>query len=138
MEGLTRGQLAQRAQINPETVRFYEQEGLLGPPSRTASGYRKFPEAAIDRLAFVKRAKTLGFSLGEIRELQAIQDGHTDACVEVRDLVQNKLAIVRSKKAELETLEAHLGLALRQCNQALRRKRSQRSETCPVLKQIGG
>jgi DNA-binding transcriptional MerR regulator len=80
MEGLTRGQLAQRAQINPETVRFYEQEGLLGPPSRTASGYRKFPEAAIDRLAFVKRAKTLGFSPGEIRELLAIQDGHTDAC----------------------------------------------------------
>jgi len=68
----------------------------------------------------------------------AIQDGHTDACVEVRDLVQNKLAIVRSKNAELETLEAHLGLALRKCNQALRRKRSQRSETCPVLKQIGG
>jgi hypothetical protein len=48
MEGLTRGQLAQRAQINPETVRFYEQDGLLGLPSRTASGYRKFPEAAIE------------------------------------------------------------------------------------------
>ena len=53
MEGLTRGQLAQRAQINLETVRFYEQEGLLAPPSRTASGYRKFAEAAVDRLAFV-------------------------------------------------------------------------------------
>jgi MerR family mercuric resistance operon transcriptional regulator len=90
MEGLTRGQLAQRAQINPETVRFYEQEGLLGPPSRTASGYRKFPETAIDRLAFVKRAKTLGFSLGEIRELLAIQDGHTDACAEVMELVQEQ------------------------------------------------
>src|SRR5258708_1295668 len=138
MEGLTRGQLAQRAQINHETVRFYEQEGLLAPPSRTESGYRKFAESAVDRLAFVKRAKTLGFSLGEIRELLAIQDGNTDACVEVRDLVQNKLAIVRSKKAELETLEAHLALALRKCNQALRRKRTQHSETCPVLKQIGG
>ena len=97
MEGLTRGQLAQRAQINLETVRFYEQEGLLAPPSRTASGYRKFEEAAVDRLAFVKRAKVLGFSLGEIRELLVIQDGHADACVEVRDLLQNKLAIVRAK-----------------------------------------
>jgi len=138
MEGLTRGQLAQRAQINLETVRYYEQEGLLAPPSRTASGYRKFAEVAVDRLAFVKRAKALGFSLGEIRELLVIQDGHADACVEVRDLVQNKLAIVRDKKAEIERLEADLSSALRKCNQALKRKRSQSSETCPVLKQMGG
>ncbi len=61
MEGLTRGQLAKRAQVNLETVRFYEQEGLLVPPSRTVSGYRKFEEVAVDRLAFVKRAKALGF-----------------------------------------------------------------------------
>jgi MerR family mercuric resistance operon transcriptional regulator len=80
----------------------------------------------------------LGFSLGEIRELLAIQDGHADACVEVKDLLQNKLAIVRNKKAELERLEAHLSLALRKCNQALKRKRSSRSEICPVLKQMGG
>ena len=138
MEGLTRGQLAQRAQINLETVRFYEQEGLLAPPSRTASGYRKFEELAVDRLAFVKRAKTLGFSLGEIRELLAIQDGHAGACVEVRDLVRNKLAIVCDKKAELEKLEAQLSAALRKCDRALKRKRSQDSEACPVLKQMSG
>jgi MerR family mercuric resistance operon transcriptional regulator len=88
MEGLTRGQLAQRAQINLETVRFYEQEGLLSPPSRTASGYRKFAEAAVDRLVFVKRAKALGFSLGEIRELLVIHDSHADTCIEVRDLLR--------------------------------------------------
>jgi MerR family mercuric resistance operon transcriptional regulator len=138
MEGLTRGQLAQRAQINLETVRYYEQEGLLARPSRTASGYRKFAEVAVDRLAFVKRAKALGFSLGEIRELLVIQDGHADACVEVRDLVQNKLAIVRDKKAEIERLETDLSSALRKCNQALKRRRSQISETCPVLKQMSG
>ena len=73
MDGLTRGQLAQRAQINLETVRFYEQEGLLAPASRTASGYRKFEESAVDRLEFVRRAKALGFSLGEIRDLLIIQ-----------------------------------------------------------------
>jgi MerR family transcriptional regulator, mercuric resistance operon regulatory protein len=138
MEGLTRGQLAQRAQINLETVRYYEQEGLLARPSRTPSGYRKFAEVAVDRLAFVKRAKALGFSLGEIRELLVIQDGHADACVEVRDLVQNKLAIVRNKKTEIESLEADLSSALRKCNLALKRKRSQISETCPVLKQMSG
>ena len=138
MEGLTRGQLAKRAQINLETVRFYEQEGLLATPSRTASGYRKFAEVAVDRLAFVKRAKTLGFSLGEIRELLVVQDEDTDACAEVRALVQKKLAIVRDKKAELDKLEAHLNSALRKCNRALKRKRSQDQKACPVLKEIGG
>lgn len=138
MEGLTRGQLAQRARINLETVRFYEQEGLLAPPSRTASGYRKFAEVAVDRLAFVKRAKALGFSLREIRELLVIQDKHADACVEVRDLVQNKLAIVRDKKAELEKLEAQLSSALRNCNQSLKRQSKQNLRACPVLNQMAG
>lgn len=139
MEGLTRGQLAQRAQINLETVRFYEQEGLLAPPSRTAAGYRQFEELAVDRLAFVKRAKALGFFLGEIRELLAIRDGHADACVEVRDLVQNKLAIVRAKKADLEKLEAQLSAALRRCKHALKRQALQQNlGTCPVLNQMAG
>lgn len=139
MEGLTRGQLAQRAQVNLETVRFYEQERLLAPPSRTASGYRKFEESAIDRLAFVKRAKALGFSLGEVRELLAIQDEHADACVEVRDLVQNKLAIVRDKRAELEKIETQLSTALRKCNHALKRQQlKQNLKTCPVLNQMAG
>jgi len=139
MEGLTRGQLAQRAQINLETVRFYEQEGLLSPPSRTASGYRIFEESAVNRLAFVKRAKTLGFSLEEIRELLVIHDEHADACVEVRDLVQNKLVIVRDKKAELEKLEAQLSSALRKCNQALKQQQSKQNlKACPVLNQMAG
>lgn len=136
MEGLTRGQLAQRAQINLETVRFYEQEGLLAPPARTASGYRKFAEAAVDRLAFVKRAKLLGFSLGEIRELLVIHASHADACIEVRDLLRNKLTIVRDKKTEIVRLEAELTSALRKCNRALKRKRSQNAEACPVLRQM--
>jgi MerR family mercuric resistance operon transcriptional regulator len=139
MEGLTRGQLAQRAQINLETVRFYEQEGLLSPPSRTAAGYRKFEESAVDRLAFVKRAKTLGFSLEEIRELLVIHDEHADACVEVRDRIQNKLAIVRAKKTELEKLEAQLSSALRKCNQVLKRQQpKQNLKVCPVLNQMTG
>lgn len=139
MDGLTRGQLAERAQINLETVRFYEQEGLLDPPLRTASGYRKFAEVAVDRLAFVKRAKALGFSLGEIRELLVIQDEHTDACAEVRDLVQKKLAVVREKKEELEKLEAHLSAALRNCNQALKRQSPQQNrKACPVLGEMAG
>ena len=137
MEGLTRGQLAQRAQINLETVRFYEQEGLLAPASRTASGYRKFEESAVDRLEFVRRAKALGFSLGEIRDLIIIQDEHADTCVEVRDLLETKLTTVREKMIELQKLEGHLSAALRKCNQALKRQPAQHSpKRCPVLRQM--
>jgi MerR family transcriptional regulator, mercuric resistance operon regulatory protein len=135
MDGLTRSQLAQRAQVNPETVRFYEAEGLLPPAPRTASGYRKFSEAAVERLAFVRRAKALGFSLEEIRELLVFQDEHAGACAEVRDLLRNKVAIVRDKKAELEKLEAHLSAALRKCNRALKQQ-SKHADACPVLSQI--
>lgn len=134
--GLTRGQLAQRAEINPETVRFYEQEGLLAAPSRTASGYRKFAESEVSRLLFIKRAKNLGFSLKEIRELLIFQDEHSDACAEVRELLTKKLAVVQEKQAELEKLEVHLRSALRKCNRALARQ-SQHHESCPVLNKMG-
>jgi DNA-binding transcriptional MerR regulator len=136
MNGLTRGQLAQRAQINLETVRFYEQEGLLPPAARTASGYRKFSETAVDRLEFVKRAKTLGFSLREVRELLVFHGGSAHACEEVRDLLLNKLAIVRKKMDELEKLEAQLRTALRKCNKALKGQEPQHPKPCPVLKQM--
>ena len=135
MDGLTRGQLAQRAKVNLETVRFYEVEGLLPPAPRSASGYRKFSEAAVDRLAFVKRAKTLGFSLAEIRELLVLHDDRIDACPEVKDLLQKKLAVVRDKQAELEKLEAHLKAALRKCNRVLKRQ-PKPQEPCPVLKEM--
>jgi DNA-binding transcriptional MerR regulator len=135
MDGLTRSQLAQRSQVNLETIRFYEGEGLLPPAPRTASGYRKFSESTIDRLAFVKRAKALGFSLEEIRELLLLQDEHADACAEVRDRLRTKLSVVREKKEELEKLEAHLSAALRTCNRALRQQ-SKHPEACPALQQM--
>lgn len=135
MDGLTRSQLARRTEVNVETIRFYEEEGLLPRAPRTASGYRKFSEATVGRLAFVKRAKALGFSLKEIRELLIFQDEHIDACAEVGDLLRKKLAIVRSKKAELEKLEAHLNTALRKCNKAVKQQ-PQHPEACPVLQQM--
>jgi MerR family mercuric resistance operon transcriptional regulator len=118
MEGLTRSQLAQRAQVNLETIRFYEEKGLLPVAPRTAPGYRKFSEKMIERLAFVKRAKALGFSLEEIRELPHLQGEQTAVCVEVRDLLQTKLSAVREKKVDLEKLGAHLSDAVPAANTA--------------------
>jgi MerR family mercuric resistance operon transcriptional regulator len=135
MEGLTRSQLAQRASINLETIRFYEEKGLLPPAPRTASGYRKFSEKMIERLAFVKRAKALGFSLEEIRELLHLQGEQSGVCVEVRDLLQTKLSTVREKKADLEKLEAHLSDALGKCNRALKQQ-PKSPAACPTLRQM--
>ena len=138
MGGLTRGQLAQRVGINLETVRFYEKEGLLSPASRTPSGYRQFEEDAVDRLEFVGRAKRLGFSLAEIRELLLLQDGNRQSCGEIRSRLQNKLASVIAKKTELESLEAQLRSALRKCNLHLEQLDPQQADDCPVLKQMAG
>ena len=138
MESLTRGQLAQRVGVNLETLRFYEKEGLLSPPPRTASGYRQFAESAIERLEFVRRAKSLGFSLAEIRELLVLQEGNAQSCVEVRDRLKNKLLALLAKKAELESLELQLRSALRKCNRQLKQLGPQQSNECPVLKEMAG
>jgi hypothetical protein len=66
---------------------------LLPRAPRTAAGYRKFSEAAVERLAFVRRAKDLGFSLEEVRELLMLQDEHVDACAEASDLLKKKLVL---------------------------------------------
>ena len=72
---LTIGKAAKRAGLSVDTLRYYEREGLLPSPRRTASSYRLYDEAAIARLRFINRAKLLGFTLAEIRELLQLNDG---------------------------------------------------------------
>lgn len=71
---LTIGRLAKAAEIGVETIRFYEREGLLDEPPRTASGYRLYPSGVVQQLGFIRRAKVLGFTLAEIRELLALAE----------------------------------------------------------------
>ena len=73
MEQLTLGQLAKRANVNRETVRYYERRRLLQRPSRSIAGYRLFPDEAVRRLRFIRHAKMLGFTLEEIKELLALR-----------------------------------------------------------------
>ena len=74
MELLSIGQLARRAEVGVETVRYYERRGLLQEPQRRQSGYRQYSEEAVSRLQFIRRAKDLGFTLREIGELLSL--GH--------------------------------------------------------------
>jgi Hg(II)-responsive transcriptional regulator len=105
---LSIGQVARRAGVGVETVRFYEREGLLEEPPRRASGYRQYSEQAVRRIHFIKRAKLLGFSLKEITELLMLRvDGQT-SCEEVKQHTEAKIAEVERKLVELQRMRQAL------------------------------
>ncbi len=85
MTVLTIGQLARRADVGVETVRFYQRKGLLAEPDRRPSGYRQYDEAIVDRLRFIKRAKELGFTLNEIKELLSLRLDPSTTCADVKN-----------------------------------------------------
>jgi Hg(II)-responsive transcriptional regulator len=108
MDMLSIGQVARRAGVGVETVRFYEREGLLEEPPRRASGYRQYDERVVKRLHFIKRAQKLGFSLKEITELLLLRvDGQT-SCEEVKGRTEAKIAEVERKLLELQRMRQAL------------------------------
>ena len=108
MAMLSIGQVARRAGVGVETVRFYEREGLLEEPPRRASGYRQYDEQVVKRLRFIKRAQHLGFSLKEITELLMLRvDGQT-SCEEVKWHAEAKIAEVERKLVELQRMRLAL------------------------------
>ncbi|MGI8958302.1 MAG: heavy metal-responsive transcriptional regulator [Bryobacteraceae bacterium] len=125
--------MATSAGLTVDTVRFYEKQGLLIKPSRTAGGFRVYSELDIDRLKFVSRAQALGFSLAEVRELLMLRDAGDETCVHVHDLLDRKLKQVHEKLAELRKLERHLTSAKARCDQAIARHCA---GNCPVLDEL--
>ena len=108
MEIFSIGQVARRAGVGVETVRFYEREGLLEEPARRASGYRQYSQGAVVRIRFIKRAQQLGFSLKEILELLTLRvDGRT-SCELVKERAAAKLAEVEQKMVELQRMRQAL------------------------------
>ena len=108
MDTLSIGQVARRAGVGVETVRFYEREGLLEEPPRRASGYRLYSEQVVTRLHFIKRAQKLGFSLKEISELLLLRVDAQTSCDEVRQRTEAKLAEVERKLVELQRMRQAL------------------------------
>ncbi len=105
---LTIGKIAQGAGIGVETVRYYEREKLLPKPARDpSSGYRLYPPSTIARLQFIARAKRLGFTLRETRELLDLRRASVD-CGNVRSRAHEKIIQVREKIAELQRIEGAL------------------------------
>lgn len=113
---LTIGELSRRTGCSVETIRYYERIELLPPPPRTAAGYRLYGGAHEERLRFVRRARELGFSLGEVRALLRLAEGGDRACAEARALASVHLADIRAKIGRLEAMEAVLEGVVRRCD----------------------
>jgi len=113
---MTRGQLARRCAVGPETIRFYERRGLLPEAPRSRGGYRRFDETAVHRLVFIRRAKALGFSLPEIEELLSLHDEPDGDRGRVKQITESKLREIEAKLEDLERIRAALSRLARQCS----------------------
>lgn len=112
---LTIGKLGQAAGVKVPTIRYYEQIGLLSEPDRSAGNQRLYPKSALDRLAFIRRARELGFPLEAIRDLLGLSDRPDQSCAAVDAIAQTQLAAVRARIARLKALEAELERMIGQC-----------------------
>lgn len=112
----TIGQTAQAAGVSVDTIRFYEKEGLLPPPTRSSAGYRLYDQASLKRVTFVVRAKRLGFSLQEIMELLDLRVQPGARCVDVRERAQSKMLTIQAKIGELEMMHRALEVLVEQCH----------------------
>ncbi|MGH8278362.1 MAG: MerR family transcriptional regulator [Gammaproteobacteria bacterium] len=128
LEHLTIGAVARQAGVGIDTVRYYEREGLLPAPRRRASGYRDYGSAAIERLCFIRRAKELGFTLTEIRDLLALS---TDRARGVRQRTEARLVEIEQRIRELQRAKRGLKQLIDACpgTGAL--------EHCPILHALG-
>jgi MerR family mercuric resistance operon transcriptional regulator len=105
---LTIGQVAHRAGLGVETVRFYERRGLIEEPPRKESGYRQYPEDVVARLRFIRRAKELGFSLKEIAELFSLRVDPDTTCAEIKRRAEAKITTMDEKISSMQGIQRAL------------------------------
>lgn len=101
-------ELAGAAGVNTETLRYYEQRGLLDEPPRTVGGYRDYPRAAVELLRFIKRAQQLGFTLDQVEELLHLDGGGPQGCDAARTLARARMADLESRISDLQRMHDSL------------------------------
>ncbi len=102
------GDVARLSDVTPATIRYYEELGLLTAPRRSEAGYRRYSEAAIDELRFIKKGQGLGFSLEEIREILSISRAGEAPCDHVLDLAQRNLVAAEERILQLQAFRDRL------------------------------
>ena len=109
------GELAALTGARIQTIRYYEQIGLLPAPDRSAGNQRRYMGAHLDRLAFIRHARELGFSLGAIRELLSLSDPPDQPCAAIDELARTHLLEVERRIARLKRLRTELERMIAQC-----------------------
>jgi len=124
------GEAAQRSGLPPKTIRYYEDIGLL-QPARRANGFRDYGDKDVHELRFIARARGLGFSVEECRHLLGLYRDTGRASAEVRETAAAHIATVRSKIAELKSMERTLSSLIERCAGDSR-------PDCPILESLSG
>lgn len=127
---LTIGTVAKRVGVAIDTIRYYEREGLLPEPQRRASGYRSYDEGAIAQLRFIRRAKDLGFTLEEIRDLLVLSHDRKLGVKAVKRRAQQRLATLDTRIAELQRVRDGLAQLIEAC------PGHGAPERCPILQAL--
>lgn len=109
-------ELADRAGVNSETLRYYERRGLLAAPPRTSGGYRDYPVSAVELLRFVKRAQELGFTLDEVEELLHLDGGGPDSCDAARELAEHRRDDLAARIRDLQRMHDSLAELVETCH----------------------
>lgn len=127
------GELAERADVSVDTIRYYEREGLIEPVSVRDSGYREFDKNSVETIRFVVRAKDLGFSLKEIHNLLTLKNNPDTKCGAVKTLAERKLVDVTDKIKSLQAMKKELESLVSLCI-----GNGTGLESCSILKTLDG
>jgi MerR family transcriptional regulator, copper efflux regulator len=130
-DALKIGDVARIAELSIDAVRFYEREGLLGRVRRSQSGQRRYDDETVRRLAFVRRATALGFSLAEVKSLLTLRVSARMPCDRVRERAVAKLADIDGRIAELQKMRDALARLAESCEQGAA------LGACPFLDELG-
>jgi Hg(II)-responsive transcriptional regulator len=123
------GEVAQRADVNVQTLRYYERRGLLPAPRRRPSGYREYPADTVRLVRFIKRAQELGFSLSDIAELIALRRDPAQNCASVCAAAARKAADVADRIRQLTAVHSVLEQLTQACESAA-------GNGCPVIEAL--
>lgn len=127
---LTTGDVADRANVNYQTVLYYEREGLIDEPPRLDNGYRQYPLKAVQTIQFVQGAKELGFTLNEIQQLLEIRDGSKVDCDKVESFARAKRQDLRKRIEKIQKMESVLSNLIQECDE------NGGYEDCPILETL--
>ena len=130
IRGLKIGKLAEAAEVNFETIRYYERIGLMPRPIRTKGGHRHYGHEHLRQLTFIRRARELGFHIEEIRLLLVLNRSDNESCAEVKAIAATHLADVREKISALTQMERTLAALIEGC--------AEERPLCPILDMLDG